>query len=457
VDIRLGLTLAGIFAPLVALVLLSLYAFAADELLELAQPALDERLARLESVLHVPDATRRATELALLGDELARDSGGFTVRNAAGKITLHGGGRLPDEAAQPPRGPLVAIRIRAADDLQSRRLLSSGEELRVFISSEGFVRERDDIQRGFWASLALGIVLVAAASIPATRRALAPLRRATRAAQGMDAARLGARLPSRGTQDDVDQHAEAVNGLLDRIEVGLRRIEAFSQDVAHELRTPINRILNATEISLLEAGQEGADGAALLSIRDSAEQMARMVEGLLLLARSEEGHLRLRRERVAVGELCQVLEEMYRPACEERGLCLEIGPLAGVVQADKALLLRALGNLVDNAMAHTPEGGRIRLEARPEDPWGGWVSIDVSDTGPGIPASDRERIFDRFVSLGATCGATGAGLGLAITRTLIRAHGGEVELQTKDGTGAHFRVHLRGVGDARRCGNRGRS
>jgi signal transduction histidine kinase len=442
VDVRLAATLVAIFTPLVAVVLFCLYAFAADELLELVQMELQERLAQLEAALQQPDTSRRAVELSILGEQLARDSGGFTVRDAAGR-PLASGGSAP-EVDDPERADLAptATSITRADSLRAWRRLTSGETLEVTIGSASFIQERDEILEGFWISLALGIALVAVASVPATRRALRPLRRATRMASTIDLKRLDARLPSRGTSDDVDRHADAVNQLLDRIEVGFERNRRFSQDVAHELRTPVNRVVNVVEVALLEASHSERDRAALASIRDSAGAMARLIDGLLLLALSEGERLAVDFARVEIRDLFRILEEMYEPACEELGLKLEVRPLAGAVRGDMALLLRAVGNLIDNAMTHTPTGGVIQLRASVDTKKASDLLIEVIDTGPGIPDAERDKIFERFVRLDEARGAGGFGLGLAITRTLVRLHEGDVNLLGTEPGGARFVVRL---------------
>jgi two-component system heavy metal sensor histidine kinase CusS len=456
VDVQLGVLLALIFAPLVAVVLFSLYAYAASELLELAQAEVDERLAQLETSLGEPDPALRSAELGLLGKQLARDGGGFLVQDEDGAEILSQGAPLRGPSADEPQMRwLAAVRLDRDEALRGERRLPSGQLLQIEVSSRGFVRERDEIQRGFWLSLALGVALAVVGALPATRYALAPLRRATAAAQRVDAYRLAARLPVRGVRDDLDRHAEAVNQLLERLETGFARIRRFSQDVAHELRTPVNRMLNVAEIALLEPELGERARADLESIRDDAGYLARTIDGLLLLARSEEGHLQLATQRLDVGVLCRTLAEMYGPVCEEQGLRLAVDvDVPGEVFGEAALLLRAVGNLIDNAMAHSPPGGLVRLAAAPAGaPSSAWIEIEVADGGPGVVRADRERIFERFVRAGPTSTSPGAaratalrrngsGLGLAIARGLIRAHRGEIELRDAVQGGARFVVRL---------------
>ena len=454
VDVRVARHIALLFAPLVAVLLFSLYLFAANEFLELEAFELDERLAQLEQLWTEPDAGRRAAEISLLGAELARDAGGLRVLDASGRVQLRSGdARGPVADIGGANRLFEAIRFGANDGMGMQRTLATGERLEVFISSDGFVRERDEVLHGFWWTLAIGVGLVALVALPATWLALSPLRRATQVTDSLDARSLTARLPTRGTQDDVDRHARAVNRLLDQIEIGFARLQAFSQDVAHELRTPVHRMLNTTELRLLDRTVAGESRVAFESIHRSAEQMARLVDGLLLLARGEGDPLALRRESIDVAALCRTLEEMYAPVCEEASVrfAVESCGESAIVSGETALLLRALGNLIDNALVQTPAHGWIRLRSGFEELDRHAVRLEVEDSGPGIPEEARERIFDRFVRLPGTPRADGVGLGLPIARAIVRAHGGELELAARSpedskegsrGTGAHFIVRL---------------
>lgn len=455
VDVRLGLMLALVFSPLIALVLATLYAFSASELLELAQLEVDERLVQLESALAEPDDALRDAQLVLLGQQLARDDGGYLALGADDAVLFSGGASISraGDGGAASRW-LGALRVGSSDSIRGERQLASGGSLLVEISGQDFVRERDEIQRGFWISLALGIVLAAVGAVPATRYALEPLRRATVAARDVDPSRLARRLPVRGTRDDVDLHAEAVNRSLDRLEEGFERIRRFSQDVAHELRTPVNRILNVTEIALLDPAIGDRASRDLESIHENVDHLARTIDGLLLLARSEEGSLRPVQQRVDLGGLCRTLADLYRPACEEKGLRLEVDADApGEVLGDPTLLVRAIGNLIDNAIRYTPSGGRVRLEATPSaDAEGSWVEIGIADSGPGVAVEDRRRIFERFVRIDGRPASGdpatedsqrgGVGLGLAIARGLVRAHHGDLDVRKAAEGGARFVVRL---------------
>jgi two-component system heavy metal sensor histidine kinase CusS len=216
---------------------------------------------------------------------------------------------------------------------------------------------------------------------------------------------------------------------------------AFSADVAHELRTPVNRMLNQIDVALLQLEPDGA-AASLERIREGAEEMRRMIEDMLLLSRGEEGRLAPRPEPLAVADVLGDLTELYRPSCEERDVVLSLRERdePGRITTDPQLLQRAVSNLLDNALRHTPPGGRIEVELRRQ---GEMARIAVSDSGGGVPEPERERIFDRFVQLDAARSAGGAGLGLPIARMIARLLGGDLVVRPSPLGGACFELIVR--------------
>ena len=440
VDVRLGLSLVALYAPLVGAVLLALYVFATDEVLDLLDVRADLRVAELVRVLDQPPGPVREQRLERLGTLLAEEASGFLVLDARGNVLERGGARTRQRGLHSTeRSVIAAARLSQDVGLEYDRPLGDGRRLELTLGVHHFLMERGELQEGFWISLAAGLLLVLLVSLFATRLALAPLRGATRVMAGMNLDRLAARVPMRGTRDDVDRHAETANRMLAHVERGVARVRAFSLDVAHELRTPVNRIVNAAEVALLE--EEPGVGArpALEMIRSSAEQMSAVIEGLLLLARQAEGRLELKREDVDFEALAVGLRDLYGAAFEERSVALALRVAREPVRGDRALLARAVANLLDNALAVSPAGGTVRLETSRE---GGRMAIRVTDTGPGVPEEARERIFDRFVRLTAARDGRGTGLGLPIARMVARAHGGDLTVASSPSGGALFTLWL---------------
>ncbi len=318
--------------------------------------------------------------------------------------------------------------------------VSGGRRLEAAVSLAEFVKESREHLGPIAVSLVLGLIGAIAITVFATRRALSPLREATRAIERIHEGTLDARLPLRGCADDLDRHAIALNRVLERLEQSFHRISAFSANVAHELRTPVNRALNLADVALLT--QDGSVAPQeILAIRESMEEMRRLIERLLLLSRGDAGRLPLQRERVDLAALGRDLVELFRPSCEQNRVALEIDPHGGAATAwvDAGLVQQAVANLLDNAVAHTPAGGAIRVDVAAD---GDTASIAVSDAGVGVPERDRERIFDRFVQLDGSRSAPGAGLGLAIARMIARLHGGDLRAGASPLGGARFELRV---------------
>ncbi len=434
VEIQLAATLLVLAAPVLAGALFLSLAYAAHEMLE-------ERYEQVKVVTDV--AARVLGESATaqlegpLYDLIEHERVSMRILDGDRPVVARGpdarfAGRARDAA------PFWdAVRTRQHDVLLLERTVGP-LRLEMAASLEDFVEERGELMRGFWTSLIVGLLGSALFAVVATQRALRPLHRATQAIGAVNASQLQTRLPLRHTGDVVDQHAEALNRALDRLEKGFARILAFSSDVAHELRTPINRLLNQSGARLL--AEHGDDEArTLLEVQATAEEMQEIVEGLLLLAQADEGRLRTQMRELQVARLVDDLGELYRPACEEHGVALELETHDAGVVGDEGLLVRLLSNLFDNALGHTPAGGRIVIDTAPRD---GGVSIRVCDTGCGLPEADLERVFDRFVRADAAGPRRGAGLGLPIARAIARAHGGELRARNAPGGGACFDLWL---------------
>ena len=210
--------------------------------------------------------------------------------------------------------------------------------------------------------------------------------------------------------------------------------------VAHDLRNPLS-LIDMTAQFLLDVDPPADRRRAMLSTtRRAAAQMNRLIGDLVDDARIEAGRLVIEFGVVDVGALLRTAEERYRPIAEKRGVELRIGPLEGPIRirGDELRILQALGNLLDNAVKFTPAGGTVVLEASATSTA---VALSVSDTGPGIADSDASRVWDRFWQARKS-DPKGVGLGLAIVRGIVEAHGGRVLLESKVGVGSIFALTL---------------
>jgi signal transduction histidine kinase len=314
---------------------------------------------------------------------------------------------------------------------------ASGERVELALPLRHFASETTEIRRRVAFSTVIAAAAVLAIGLATTLRAFSPLRRATARLREVDTGSLGVRLPSRSTGDPIDLHAETLNGVLERIDAGFARLRSFSSDAAHELRTPLNRISNVSEVALLEGGERDLR-AALEAVHGTTEELARMVQALLLLAEIDERRLALRPRKIEVAPWIQQHVEAYAPSFEEAGVKLWSQSDALAIEGDRVLLDRIVANLLDNALSHAPSGSRVEIRAaRRED----GVAITVDDAGPGIAPADRERVFDRFARL-STANRQGHGLGLALARAIAELHAGTLRVSSSPLGGARFELWL---------------
>ena len=252
-------------------------------------------------------------------------------------------------------------------------------------------------------------------------------------ARGIMLGETSRRLPMAGTGDELDRLAHNLNDMLDRIAqlmIGLREV---SDNIAHDLKTPLTRLRNGAEAALHADVDDAARKAALESIIGESDALIRTFDALLMIARLEAGSLTESMTDFDIGAATSDIVELYEPSAEENGMTVTYAGEPGLtVHADRDLVSRALSNLIENALKYgrstSPDvASNIRVEARRVGPN---VEITVADHGPGIPdANDRARVLDRFVRLEASRSAPGSGLGLSLVAAIARLHKGALRLE----------------------------
>jgi signal transduction histidine kinase len=253
--------------------------------------------------------------------------------------------------------------------------------------------------------------------------------------------------------DELEQLHATFAQMAHRIEEQIRQLEAQDRlrrdmvaNVSHDLRTPLAHLQGYLEtLRLKENDLERSQRREYLDIAlQHAERLGRLVADLFELAKLDALQEPIERERLPVGELVQDVTQKYRLSASEQGIELDADLAAGptLITADVGLLERALENVLDNALRHTPRGGRISVVIRPENEI---LCIDVHDTGPGIENGELPKIFDRFYRVSGSAGSDrsrGAGLGLAIAKRAIELHGGNLHCESQIGQGTMFRFEL---------------
>ncbi|MCE9681705.1 heavy metal sensor histidine kinase [Halomonas alkalisoli] len=287
------------------------------------------------------------------------------------------------------------------------------------------------IRRHLWTGIAMATLIAALLGWLAVHNGLSPLRRVTRTAGQLSADRLGERLSERDAPPEMLALVSAFNGMLDRLEADFKRLRDFSADIAHELRTPVSNLLTETQVALSRPRSAEAYREVLHSNLEEFERLARMIADMLFLAKADHGLLPNPAETVMLEQEAGALLEFYEALAEEKGVDLQLTGHAKVT-GDRLMLRRALSNLVSNAVRHTPAGGTIEITITPTQ---NMAQLTVSNPGETIPADQLPRLFERFHRADniRSHHGEGAGLGLAITRSIAKAHGGDITVISQDG------------------------
>jgi signal transduction histidine kinase len=294
---------------------------------------------------------------------------------------------------------------------------------------------------GKW-SIALVIVLGLIGGFFVSRRVLKRIDAMTGTAQTIMAGDLSGRLPVAGTGDELDRLADHVNAMLERIEALMKGLKEVSDNIAHDLKTPLTRLRNRCEQALRHRTGESDYRAALETTIAESDDLIRTFDALLMIARAESGHARDNMTEFDAAQIARDVGELYEPLAEEKGLELKVeAPVAAPVRGNRELVSQALANLIDNAIKYAAPNGsasgnangvangvpaEIVVAAGKE---GERIALSVADRGPGIPEADRTRVVERFVRLEQSRSAPGSGLGLSLASAVARLHGGELKLE----------------------------
>jgi len=285
---------------------------------------------------------------------------------------------------------------------------------------------------GRW-SFALVVVLGLAGGFFVSRRVLNRIDAMTGTSQAIMAGDLSGRLPVAGTGDELDRLANAVNAMLDRIVALMHGLSEVSDNIAHDLKTPLTRLRNRCEQALRGSSNDADYRAALETTIAESDDLIRTFDALLMIARAESGHARDNMNEFDAAEIAHDVGELYEPLAEQKGLVLKVDAAwAAPVRGNRELVSQALANLVDNAIKYTAPGkfnggpAEIVVKAKNE---GERITLSVEDRGPGIPEADRSRVVERFVRLEQSRSEPGSGLGLSLASAVARLHGGELKLE----------------------------
>ncbi len=375
------------------------------------------------------------------------------------------GATVPDEAL-PPRLDPHAVRalrerwgplsreVRAADGTRYLVAMARVWSLpgshpqpdgwAVMAMDTGIARELViDSAQVIAALLGVSALVSALAGMWLARRIVVAARQLGDTAARISGKDLSERLDVPALPAELQGAAEALNHMLDRLDGAFTRLTQFSSDLAHDLRTPLNNLLGEAQVALSRPRSASEYRAVIESAVEDCERLVRLTESLLFLARADEGEAMLQAEWIDAAELAERFRDYFEPLAEDRGLTLAVhlpvhewpgeGPQAQRLWADRTLVSRAVANVMNNALRHAHPGSTVvlRIDTGP----GGAARIAVANDGEPIPAQYHQRIFERMFRVDPSRGdsAGGAGLGLAIVRSIMDLHGGSVALRSTAG------------------------
>lgn len=386
-----------------------------DEALTALSGRIDDTLAGHETVALRLSLPQREWQHAVLDDRF--DDGMRPLSSGAGEVM-----KWRDARGTPFVGQAAFIPIGLPEPMTAEALIGLD------------ISHHEHFQQTLRLRLAIGIsiaaVLAAMLGWLAAHKGLAPMRRVTATAHRLSAERLGERLSEDDAPGEMRELVEAFNGMLERLEASFRRLNEFSADIAHELRTPVSNLMTETQVALSRSRSADQYREVLHSNLEEFDRLARMIADMLFLAKADNGLLPKSAERVALEVEAAALLEFYEALADEKHLQMRLTG-SGDVIGDRLMLQRALSNLLSNAIRHTPDGGEIEVRIQRDRDR---ILLTVGNSGEPIPPDQLHRVFERFhrVDPSRLRQGDGSGLGLSITRSIVETHGGRIHLESDD-------------------------
>jgi len=320
-------------------------------------------------------------------------------------------------------------------------VIGPGIILQLGRSMENHTHIIEAFRKIFVATTALLLVVAVGVGWFMARRALSGVARIAGTARRISGGSLDERVPVKKQQDEIDQLALTFNRMLDRIQQLVNEIREMSDNIAHDLKSPITRIRGTAEVTLT-TGQSLAEYKNMAaSTIEECDRLLGMINTMLMISRTEAGLGQVQRKQMDLAAVVRDACELFRALAEEKGVDLQCHCPAHVfICGDIRMIQRMIANLLDNAVKYTPGGGRIEvtLDAGSDRR----VRLAVRDTGIGISPEDQPRVFDRFYRCDPSRSRPGTGLGLSLARAIARAHQGDVILESQPQQGSTFRVLL---------------
>ncbi len=334
----------------------------------------------------------------------------------------------------------IAIRNRREEVRILYARLSPTVILQVGQTMENYSRFLDAFKGIFIATMTLLIVGAAGVGWFMARRAVSGIEAVTQTAQKISGGALEERVPVKARADEIDQLAITFNQMLDRIQALLSEIKEMSDNIAHDLRSPITRIRGIAEVTLTSEDSLSAYENMAASTIEECDRLLDMINTMLMISKAESGVDKLSREEINLPGLVRQACELFEPMAEDKGVTLGFDGAGEIhFSGDTRMIQRMLSNLLDNAIKYTPSGGSVTASMTEDDVK---VAISIKDTGIGISSSDLPHIFERFYRCDQSRSQPGTGLGLSLARAVARVHGGDITVVSRLDHGSTFTVTL---------------
>jgi len=317
---------------------------------------------------------------------------------------------------------------------------SKGPWVQVGISSKDREMLLSQFRRILTITMLPLFLLGAATGVFLSFRVLKPVRNIIQTVQSIEIGSMKKRIFRSNTGDELDELARLFNEMLDRINNLIKGMRDSLDNVAHDLRTPMTRIRNTSEIALQSGDDCKVHSEALISVVEETDRILKMLNTLMDIAEAEAGTLRIDRRFMNISTLIERVVDMYQFVAEEKSVRIHMDvPQECYASVDPERISQAVANLLDNAIKFSPSGGEIRVEAHQIE---NKINLKIQDEGDGISAEELPRIWERLYRSDRSRSQKGLGLGLNLVRAIIEAHDGHVEVQSEPGKGSIFNVIL---------------
>jgi len=320
-------------------------------------------------------------------------------------------------------------------------MLSPGIIVQVGEAMESYSRFLDAFKGIFAATMAFLILLAAGVGWFMAKRAVSGVEAVTRTARMISDGTIEKRVPVKARGDEIDQLAITFNQMLDRVERLLTELKEMTDNIAHDLKSPVTRIRGAAEVTLATGKTLGEYEAMAANTVEECDRLLGMINTMLLISKTEAGVDRLNLEEIDLAAIVRDACELFRPSAEDKGITVSCEtPQRLQVIVDIRMIQRMLSNLLDNSIKYTATGGRVAVSVLEKEQR--YVLISIRDTGIGITDEELPHIFERFYRGDRSRSQTGIGLGLSLARAIARAHGGDITATSAPGEGSTFTVTL---------------